>query len=144
MPEAKTTYSRTLIMRKAWVLARHNTRCLGGSVRAHFPAALRQTWAEVRQLSAETTAMLDRVLAEVAKIRAEARARRAAQEAATKAAAVAAAAGRTTMLRSRRGPKGPVVLRDRDGFLAQLAAAQVQARTAEAGARPTTAAGTAA
>jgi hypothetical protein len=75
--------------------------------------------------------MLDRVLAEVAKIRAEARARRAAQEAATKAAAATAAAGRTTMLRSRRGPK------------AQLAAAQVQARMAEAGARPTTAAGAA-
>jgi hypothetical protein len=139
MPEARTTYSRTLIMRKAWALARHNTRRFGGSVRAHFPAALRQTWAEVRQLSAETAAMLDRVLAEVAKIRAEARARRAAQEAATKAAA-ATAAGRTMMLRSRRGPKGPIVLRNRDGFMAQLAAAEVQARMAEAGARPTTAA----
>jgi hypothetical protein len=130
MPEAPTTYSRTLIMRKAWALARHNSGHLGGSVRTHFPAALRQTWAEVRQLSAETAAMLDRVLAEVARIRAEARAKRAAQEAATKAAA-AAAAGRTTLLRSRRGPK------------AQLAAAQVQARMAEAGARPTTAAGAA-
>ena len=141
MPEARTTYSRTLIMRKAWALARHNTRCFGGSVRAHFPAALRQTWAEVRQLSPETTAMLDRVLAEVAKIRAEARARRAAQEAATKAAA---AAGRTTLLCSPRGPKGSIVLREQDGLLAQLAPAQVQARMAETGARPTTAAGAAA
>ena len=130
MPEARTTYSRTLIMRKAWALARHNSRRFGGSVRAHFPAALRQAWAEVRQLSPETTAMLDRVLAEVARIRAEARAKRAAQEAATKAAA--AAAGRTTLLRSRRGPE------------AQLAAAQVQARMVEAEARPTAAAGTAA
>jgi hypothetical protein len=112
MPEAPTTYSRTLIMRKAWALARHNSRRFGGSVRAHFPAALRQAWAEVRQHSPETTAMLDRVLAEVAKIRAEARARRAAQEAATKAAAAVAA--------------------------------QVQARMAQAGARPTTAAGAAA
>jgi hypothetical protein len=112
MPEARTTYSRTLIMRKAWALARQNSRRFGGSVRAHFPAALHQAWAEVRQHSLETTAMLDRVLAEVARIRAEARARRAAQEAATKATAAAAA--------------------------------QVQARMAEAGARPTTAAGPAA
>jgi hypothetical protein len=104
MLEARTTYSRTLIMRKAWALARHNSRRFGGSVRAHFPAALRQAWAEARQLSAETATMLDRVLAEVARIRAEARARRAAQE----------------------------------------AAAQVEARMAAAGARPTTAAGAAA
>jgi hypothetical protein len=76
MPKARTTpYPPALIMRKAWALARHNSRRFGGSVRTHFPAALRQAWAEVRQLSLETAAMLDRVLAEVARIRAEARAR---------------------------------------------------------------------
>src|SRR3712207_1717400 len=113
MPEARTTFSRTLIMRKAWALARHNSRHLGGSVRVHFPAALRRAWAEVRRHSADTAARLDPVLAEVAGIRAEARAGWTARETPTKAAAVPAAA-------------------------------EVRAGMAEAGARPTTAAGAAA
>jgi hypothetical protein len=89
MPMATRTYSLAAIFRKAWGIARHNTKHGGGSVRTYFAQALRQSWAEAKRNAAAIAESNARVQAAVEQIKAlhtpEAAAARAAQMAAFKA-----------------------------------------------------------
>ena len=71
MPKAETTYPLRSLMQKAWIVARAAARRFGGTARTYLAAALRQAWAEAKTLAATIAAQRQRVLAELAKIRAE-------------------------------------------------------------------------
>jgi hypothetical protein len=89
MAELKLVYPLSIIMRKAWGIARHNAKHGGGSVRAYFAAALRQSWAEAKALAKRTAESTARVQAAIEQIKAshtkEATAARAASMAAFQA-----------------------------------------------------------
>jgi hypothetical protein len=59
-------------MAKAWAIARHGARCFGGRPVAYLAAALKQAWAEARDMAATVAAQRARVLAAVAALRFEA------------------------------------------------------------------------
>lgn len=65
------TAKRRMAMARAWAAARSGARRFGGRPAAYLAEALRQAWATVRRIAAESAAMAARVLAEVGKIRAE-------------------------------------------------------------------------
>ena len=60
------------LLTKAWAIARTGARHFGGRASQYFRAALRQAWAEARDMAATIAAQRARVLAEVARIRFEA------------------------------------------------------------------------
>ena len=60
-----------IIMKQAWSWARHGVAKLGGNARQYLREALRIVWAEKKRLAREITESRARVLAEVAKMRAE-------------------------------------------------------------------------
>ena len=72
MPRLTTAYPLRLILNKAWAIARDGARRFGGRAVQYLGAALRQAWAEAKAMAATITAQRSRVLAEVARIRAEA------------------------------------------------------------------------
>ena len=59
------------LMQKAWCHARDGARRFGGLARSYLAAALRQAWSDAKALAATVAAQRARVLAELAKIRAE-------------------------------------------------------------------------
>ena len=59
------------LLTKAWAIARAGARRFGGRASQYLAAALKQAWAEARTLAATVDAQRARVLAEVARIRAE-------------------------------------------------------------------------
>ena len=71
MPTASYTLSPSALFRKAWAIARAGARRFGGRPRSYLSAALKQAWAEAKSLAATVAAQRARVLAELAKIRAE-------------------------------------------------------------------------
>ena len=71
MPTASHTLSPSALFRKAWAIARAGARRFGGRPRSYLSAALKQAWAEAKSLAATVAAQRARVLAELAKIRAE-------------------------------------------------------------------------
>ena len=71
MPTASHTLSLSRLFRKAWAIARDGARCFGGRAVQHLAFALKQAWAEARDMAATVAAQRARVLAEVARIRAE-------------------------------------------------------------------------
>ena len=71
MPSANRVFNLTVVMSKAWAIARAGARRFGGTARAYISAALRQAWADAKALAATVAAQRARVLAELAKIRAE-------------------------------------------------------------------------
>jgi hypothetical protein len=71
MAELKLVYSLSIIMRKAWGIARHNAKHHGGgTVRAYIAAALRQSWAEAKALAKRTADGNVRMQAEIERIKA--------------------------------------------------------------------------
>ena len=72
MPTASHTLSLSDLFRKAWRLAYEGARHFGGRPASYFRAALKQAWAEARDMAATVAAQRSRVLAEVAAIRFEA------------------------------------------------------------------------
>ena len=72
MPSATRVFNLTVVMSKAWAIARVGARHFGGRASQYFRAALRQAWAEARDMAATVAAQRARVLAEVARIRFEA------------------------------------------------------------------------
>ena len=60
-----------IIMRQAWSWARHGAAKFGGRPIQYLAEALKIVWAEKKRLAREITESRARVLAEVAKIRAE-------------------------------------------------------------------------
>ena len=72
MPRLVTAYPRRSIFATAWSLARRGARHFGGRASQYFPAALKQAWAEARDMVATVAAQRARVLAEVERIRFEA------------------------------------------------------------------------
>ena len=72
MPTANRVFNLRPLMAKAWCLARAGARRFGGTARAYLAAALRQAWAEARDMAATIADQRARVLAEVAAIRFEA------------------------------------------------------------------------
>jgi hypothetical protein len=71
MPTASHTLSLSILFRKAWAIARDGARCFGGHAVQYLASALKQAWAEAKALAATVAAQRARVLAEVARIRAE-------------------------------------------------------------------------
>ena len=71
MPTATRVFNLTVVMSKAWAIARAGARRFGGRARSYFAAALREAWAEARTLAATVAAQRARVLAEVERIRFE-------------------------------------------------------------------------
>ena len=71
MPRLTTAYPLRSIFATAWAVARAGARHFGGTACAYLAAALRQAWAEARDMAATVAAQRARVLAEVARIRAE-------------------------------------------------------------------------
>ena len=71
MPTASHILSPSALFRKAWAIARAGARRFGGRSRSYLSAALKQAWAEAKSLAATVAAQRARVLAELAKIRAE-------------------------------------------------------------------------
>ena len=71
MSELKLVYSPRLVMSNTWRHARHGARYFGGRASQYFRAALKQAWVEARDMAATVAAQRARVLAEVARIRAE-------------------------------------------------------------------------
>ena len=72
MPSATRVFNLTVVMSKAWAIARAGARRFGGRARSYFAAALREAWAEARTLAATVAAQRQRVLAAVAALRFEA------------------------------------------------------------------------
>ena len=72
MPELRSAYPLRSIFATAWSLARRGARHFGGRASQYFRAALRQAWAEARDMAATIADQRARVLAEVAAIRFEA------------------------------------------------------------------------
>jgi hypothetical protein len=52
-------HDRRQLLRRAWGLARDGARRFGGTVRAYFAEALRQSWAEVKARIATARAMAE-------------------------------------------------------------------------------------
>ena len=71
MPRLNAAYPLRSLLNKAWCLARAGARRFGGTARAYLAASLRQCWADAKALAAAVAAQRARVLAELAKIRAE-------------------------------------------------------------------------
>ena len=72
MPRLSPAYPLRTILNKAWCLARAGARRFGGRPVAYLAAALKEAWAEARDMAATVAAQRARVLAEVARIRFEA------------------------------------------------------------------------
>ena len=72
MPAATRVFNLAPLMSKAWAIARAGARRFGGRASQYFRAALREAWAEARDMAATIAAQRARVLAEVARIRFEA------------------------------------------------------------------------
>ena len=71
MPSATRVFSLTVVMSKAWCLARAGARCFGGRPRAYLAAAFRQAWSQAKALAATIAAQCAWVLAEVERVRFE-------------------------------------------------------------------------
>ena len=71
MPRLSPAYPLRSILNKAWCYARAGVRAFGGRAVQYLAAALRQAWAQAKSLAATIAAQRARVLAELAKIRAE-------------------------------------------------------------------------
>ena len=71
MPRLSPAYPLRSIFATAWSLARAGARHFGGRASQYFRAALREAWAEARDMAATLGAQRQRVLAEVAAIRFE-------------------------------------------------------------------------
>ena len=61
MLKATHTLSRSALMRKAWVVARHGAERFGDTARQHLAAALRQAWAAEEAAVAALVAQEERV-----------------------------------------------------------------------------------
>jgi hypothetical protein len=70
MAELKLVYHLSALFKKAWGIARHNSKHGGGSVRAYIAAALRQSWAEAKALAQRTAESNARVQAAIEQIKA--------------------------------------------------------------------------
>ena len=72
MPSATRVFNLTVVMSKAWTVARSAARRFNAPARQFIAEALRQIWREEKRARAETAAMRERILATVAALKFEA------------------------------------------------------------------------